>query len=336
MQVRKRNSLNLVGATLACAVFPAVLAADDLRDWPAMMDAELGQLRGGFEFESLIANFAIERIVRIDGEVVARTLLVFDFTNVEAGRLPSLQVIGDLANLIQVGPGNAAAGIEQQVVASVAAAVADATEAQSAAGAGAAAIIDAANQSAGTLSLPAGADASASTVTAASGVSSGSATQFGTALNQAIEVATSLDSAAGSPAAEPAPAPMTPLTPMQSSPATPALPASVADVALPQPAAAAPQVALEPTAPMPAASPAPSALPAASSLVRIVGSTGQVVVVSNLPDAAALATAIQNSAAATRLETQTTISATLNSLALLQSGAMADALRQQILRSLGP
>jgi hypothetical protein len=85
----------------------------------------------------------------------------------------------------------------------------------------------------------------------------------------------------------------------------------------------------------PAAPVAAGDVAAVASVVRVVGNTGQVVVVSNLPDAAALATAIQNSAAQTRLETQTTINATLNSLATLQSGALADAIRQQVAQSLG-
>jgi hypothetical protein len=65
-----------------------------------------------------------------------------------------------------------------------------------------------------------------------------------------------------------------------------------------------------------------------------MGTTGQVIVVSNIPNAAPLATAIQNSVAATRIETQTNISASLeNSLAALRSGALAAAIRQQAIQS---
>lgn len=349
MQAQKRRPCHVVGTTVAaCALLPAVLTADELGELPAISDVQLGQLRGGLDVGPMIANFAIERVVRIDGEVVARTLLVVDFSHLESGGLPTLQVIGDLANLIQVGPGNVAPAVDPQVIAHVAEAIADVAAAPTATPLDTIAPVGNATDTAAPLGLPLAADASASAVTATAGVTSGSEALFAAALTQAVEVATSdvsavsdasptptpvsTPTAASTPASTPTPAPMTSI---------PAPPVTVPAASVGSTSAAVPAPLAEttsPALPAPATPVAPlttSNVPATTSLVRTIGSTGQVVVVANLPDAAALATAIQNSAAQTRLETQTTISATLNSLALLQSGAMADALRQQILRSLG-
>jgi dihydrodipicolinate synthase/N-acetylneuraminate lyase len=65
-----------------------------------------------------------------------------------------------------------------------------------------------------------------------------------------------------------------------------------------------------------------------------LGSTGQVAVLSNLPNATALTTAIQNNVRAATIQVQTTISATLNSLSLLNASALASSIRQQV--SKGP
>jgi hypothetical protein len=102
------------------------------------------------------------------------------------------------------------------------------------------------------------------------------------------------------------------------------------------PASQQPSVAVAATAPATAVAAGPGAATAetvaGSTIVRPVGNTGAVIVVSNLPDATTLATAIQNQVAGTVLNAQTTISGSLSSLSHLQSGAFADALRQQILQ----
>jgi hypothetical protein len=61
-----------------------------------------------------------------------------------------------------------------------------------------------------------------------------------------------------------------------------------------------------------------------------VGNTGEVIVVSNIPNATAITSEVQNSVQATRVQTLTTITATLNSLQLLSAAAIANAVRQQI------
>jgi hypothetical protein len=172
--------------------------------------------------------------------------------------------------------------------------------------------VQTATQAAESLGMPVGSNSSSSTVTAAAGVSSGSQAQVGAALVQAVDVAT------GNGQVSAPPTPVTSATPViAGTPAT--SPTPVAPVAPVQPAAQAVQYDT----------------PATSTIAKPLGNTGSVIVISNIPNAAVLATAIQNSVAQTHVEVQTTISATLNSLSSLQSGAFADSLRQQILHSIG-
>jgi hypothetical protein len=70
-------------------------------------------------------------------------------------------------------------------------------------------------------------------------------------------------------------------------------------------------------------------LTAASKTIPI-GTTGQVVVLNGLPSAAAITTAVQNEVHAATIQTQTTISATLNSLAFLNAFTLANSIRQQV------
>jgi hypothetical protein len=73
-----------------------------------------------------------------------------------------------------------------------------------------------------------------------------------------------------------------------------------------------------------------------AGITRIVpiGSTGQYVVISNLPNAASLATVVQNEVRGTMIQTQTTITASLNSLTALNGLALASAIQQQVSLSL--
>jgi hypothetical protein len=65
-----------------------------------------------------------------------------------------------------------------------------------------------------------------------------------------------------------------------------------------------------------------------------IGSTGQYVVISNLPNASSLATVVQNEVRGTMIQTQTTITASLNSLTALNGLALASAIQQQVSLSL--
>jgi hypothetical protein len=55
-----------------------------------------------------------------------------------------------------------------------------------------------------------------------------------------------------------------------------------------------------------------------------------VVVLSSLPNAAALTTAVQNEVHAATIQTQTTISATLNSIPALNAISLANSIRAQM------
>ena len=94
-------------------------------------------------------------------------------------------------------------------------------------------------------------------------------------------------------------------------------------------AAAAAPVAQNAT-PQSSSGPSAGALAAGTTQTVPLGSTGQVAVLSNLPNATALTTAIQNNVRAATIDVQTTISATLNSLSLLNASALASSIRQQV------
>jgi len=365
MNVQRRQVWTAVRTALLGAITPLAAGAAGVADWRAVPDAQLDQMRGGLRVGELIGSFAIERVVRIDGELVAYTQLVFDFTGVKNGELPSLRVVGELSNLIQVSPVDSAS-----ITAAVEAARVAAEAAATGAGADAAAA-QTAMDSIGAGPPPGG---------------GGSVVAVGSdAVVPAIPSVTSLplaDTSAPPVAAGPVDTPgavaiSTPDARTEASvPAfvavTPAtLPGSidppvspgtreVAATVVPQPAADIPAaVAVVPipnssnatvaveaprtssvasvgAAPAPqqpsVAGAATAETVAGFTIVRPVGNTGAVIVVSNLPDATTLATAIQNQVAGTVLNAQTTISGSLSSLSHLQSGAFADALRQQILQ----
>ncbi|HEY0879811.1 MAG TPA: hypothetical protein VGE10_15290, partial [Zeimonas sp.] len=83
----------------------------------AVPDEQLEPMRGGLDLGSMIASFAIERIVRVDGEVVARTqLMVERLDGLTRGRLPDARLVGNLANLVQIGDGNRATTVPESTV----------------------------------------------------------------------------------------------------------------------------------------------------------------------------------------------------------------------------
>jgi hypothetical protein len=325
--LRRTTLAFLTGALFASPFAVAAEADPSIAGWAAVPDDVLAGMRGGLDIGGqLFADFAIERLVRIDGQVVARTQLVITgLGGLTQGQLPSVQVLGNLANLIQiVGPGNSAPGLSAAESAAAAAAAAtnaalgQANDAARNALANAARTVDAASSAAPPTGNSAPATSSAgignSGVTSSANMASSSLSQFGDGLDRAIAVATG-DGAASAPA----PVPVN----------TPA-PTAAANA----PAAGAQQAAA-PSAPAAGSLAAPASVPSTS--IRIpVGNTGQVIVVSNIPNAAALSTAIQNSVQGTRIDTETQINASLqNSLRGLQAGALAASIRQQALQSIG-
>lgn len=301
------------GAYAHAAAAPVPSASPAAIDaWPAIAEADLAQMRGGLDLGTLVANFAIERVVRINGELVARTQLVMtDLGRLSAGMLPNVQLVGNLANLVQVGQGNALAA-DVATAASTAAAQA----------------LDAAGLPGGT-SGPAPAAQGSSGSVSATNIASGLQASFADGLAHGVAVATGEDASLRPPAPVPVPA-------SSASTGSPPSAAAAASTATSVPAATAPTSAQASAAiPAPAPTPASASLvvPATTTITVPLGNTGQVIVVSNLPNAAALSTSIQNSVGATRIQAETSISVTLNSLSALRSAAFAEGLRQQVIAS---
>jgi hypothetical protein len=69
---------------------------------------------------------------------------------------------------------------------------------------------------------------------------------------------------------------------------------------------------------------------ASTNMTIPVGTTGQAVVLTNLPNAAALTTAVQNEVHAATIQTQTTISATVNSMPALNAVSLSNSIRAAV------
>jgi len=276
--------------------------SNDEPAWDVVPEETLREARGGMDLGGLVGYFAIDRVVEVDGQVVAKMqIVVSNLDRISSGGMPTISVSGPLSELVQVMNGaHGAANVPDVAEGSTATAV-DAPKASSQV---ASAPAQAHSASAGT----AGNSASVSASTTASG----SQAQLGSAVAAAnIPVQATVE-----------------LVPQGST-------APAANVA----AAPAANVSTAPAANVAAAGPsaAASAANATAGITKIipVGTTGQFVVVSNLPNAPALTTAIQNQVRATTISTQTTITASLNSLSVLNSLALGNAIQQQVAIAVG-
>jgi hypothetical protein len=329
-------------APAAATVAAAALARDlTAEPWEVVPEESLRDLRGGLDLGSLVANFAIQRVVEIDGVVVARMQIVIsNLDRLNSGGMPTITVTGPLAEIVQFmqTPGNVSlAGAASTVVTNAAA-----STAPSSASAPAASLPmrQAANSPAPSTPTSGAAVApSPSAVTGPSitssggntgavsstGTQSGSMAQMGTALATAVATASGALAQSGSSTAPSA-----------------SVAASSPSVAAATPYVTAATTSASPTANAPA-SPSPVSPPgnpagtaatarttAGTTQTIPVGTTGQVVVLNNLPNAAAITTAVQNSVHAATIQTQTTISATLNSIAFLNAFTLANSIRQQV------
>ncbi len=247
-------------------------------------EENLKDLRGGMDMNGLVGYFAIDRVVEVDGEVVAKMqIVVTNLDRLASGGMPTISVSGPVAELVQVmSGGTAGANLAAATKEAAAAAAAPAAEPRTAA--------------ASVPAVPASPDEISVVHTGASG-SAGSPTVAG----------------ASSPAST------------TSSQAAPSLQANVQ---------VGPQASAGP--PGSAATQQSQAANATAGITRIVpiGSTGQFVVISNLPNAASLATVVQNEVRGTTIQTQTTITASLNSLTALNGLSLASAIQQQVASSL--
>ena len=311
--------LAATGAAVAAPTSPSAKRA--VAAWPAVPDTVLGRMRGGIDLSNLVAYFAIERIVEVDGEVVARAeIVISNLDRLASGGMPTISVSGPLAQVIQIMNGG---GIPGATLAPSSGAVA-APSTPSAAPVAAQIASSAPVSTPPTLAVTAHSPAAAPTSVAphtngtisSGGTQSGSMAQFGSALSSAVAVAASATSAtgAGNATAE-----------------TPS--ASAASLASAQPVAQANSSAA--SAPSTAAGPvaSPASTPATAANTVVIPTP--IIVVSDLPNATSITTAVQNEVRATTIQTQTTISATLNSLPVVNSLALASAIQAQVASAVG-
>jgi hypothetical protein len=286
--------------------------------WNIVPEDELRELRGGMDLGPLVAYFAIQRTVAVDGVVVARMQIVIsNLSQLGNGGMPTINVSGPLAELVQImnapvksgaasaaslvaGANSPAAGSVAPVVASNQGPAASTGSASSAsASPGGASVISTGGNS-GTVS--------------GTGTQTGSSAQFGNAINTAVA------------AANGATLPSAPTT-VASAPAQSTAPGA-AGAAAAQPNT--PTLASTGSSGTATTAQAADATPLTVSKTIPLGSTGQVVVLSNLPNATALTTAVQNEVRAATIQTQTTITATLNSLSFLNAASLANTIRLQM------
>ncbi len=291
-----------LGATgPAMAAPPSLLAVRHaVAAWPAVSDAVLSRLRGGIDLSDLVAYFAIERVVEVNGRIVAQAQIVIsNLDRLASGGLPTVTVSGPLAQVIQI--------MNAGEIPSAASPASDAPASQAAPVPVQAPVI-----SVSAAASPTAAPAETSGTVSTGGAQSGSMGQFGSALSSAVAAAASATSATGAGNAT-AGAPS----------------ASAATLASAQPAAQPASAA--PADPLASPASAAAQTPANAS----AGIVTPVIVVSNLPNATAITTAVQNDVRATTIQTETTITATLNSLRAVNGLALASAIQSQVESSIG-
>jgi hypothetical protein len=291
MLTRKRILLGL------CSIAAVVASASGPDDGlEAVSDDTLKDMRGGMDVgNGLVGYFAIDRVVEVDGQVVAKMqIVVSNLNKLSTGGMPTVSISGPLAQLVQIMNGSAP-GAAGSAAASAAAAALAAKSSESAPATAAAQVAQAASPGVSAASNPA-----ASAPTVAQNASSAAATA----------------AAASSPTV--------------TSGSTGSIQSTVTMTS--NPASAPPS-----TASASAQSSAAAASAGGSTINRIipVGNTGQYVVVSNIPNAAAITTAVQNEVRAATISTQTTITASVNSLTVMNSLALANAIQPQVALATG-
>src|SRR5579871_3809224 len=238
-------------------------------------------MRGGVDLGNLVGYFAIDRVVQVDGQVVAKMqIVVSNLDKLSTGGMPTVSVSGPLSELVQVMNGPAGSGSGNAAAAAVTAAAKTLAAPQSATGSG----VSGSSGSAGSAAAgSAAAQAAASTVT----INVGSGTTVVPSTGTAATLTTNSQAAQG----------------------------------------AAGTASANATSTASGGSGQSSAASETISKVIPIGNTGQFVVVSNLPSSAGIATAIQNEVRGTLVNVQTTITAQLNGLTMLNSTNLANALR---------
>jgi hypothetical protein len=306
-------STALMAAPIAAPAFAIPVPASADEPWTVVPEETLRDMRGGIDLGALVANFAIMRVVQIDGVVVARMQIVI--TNLERlgnGGMPTISLSGPSAELVQImdAAGNPGGGAGSALST-------PASGAAASAGTGTAATPSAAPSSAAANIAPPAAPA----VSAPAAASTPAAVSVPAAVSAPAAVSTPSVSASVATARSnqsSAPSSTSQVTSSTGNAGT------VSSVAAPSTSGSSGSAGLS----------AATAPAAGTTQIVPLGSTGQVAVLSNLPNATALTTAIQNNVRAATIQVQTTISATLNSLSLLNASALASSIRQQV--SKGP
>lgn len=331
---------------------PSVAAARDVlaleravTSWDVVPDSQLARLRGGIDFGqgNLVGYFAIARTIEVNGQVVAQMQLVIpNLGSLGAGAVPQISVSGPLAQLIQVINAGSSAAVAGTIAALPIAASSASTASPLASGAaihgfsvptpttGGPTPASVAEAGPG-LSTPGAAAALTSTAGQASGTvstagqQSGSTAQFGSALSSAVAAAVGATSGSGTGGAT--------ASPPSSMTGAAAGPSGAS--AAPTASAIASSPGISRSSPVSAANNQPQAA-SAPTVVSSAGASGApVIVISNLPNAAAITTAVQNEVQATTIQTQTTITAAVGSLSTANALTLASAIQAQVAASLG-
>ena len=95
-------------AFAADGVRPDSVRPDSIRDWQAVSDQRLEQMRGGFDLGGgIVASLGIDRAVYVNGSLVTNTSInIPDISHINSAQATALAAVMNSVNLVQIGPGN--------------------------------------------------------------------------------------------------------------------------------------------------------------------------------------------------------------------------------------
>lgn len=102
----------ILGVVLSIASQAAFAAdgvrPDSIRDWQAVSDQRLEQMRGGFDLGGgIVASLGIDRAVYVNGSLVTNTSInIPDISHINSAQATALAAVMNSVNLVQIGPGN--------------------------------------------------------------------------------------------------------------------------------------------------------------------------------------------------------------------------------------
>jgi hypothetical protein len=266
-----------LAAGVAVAPVAAMTSVED--GWQIVPEQTLADLRGGIELpqNNLVAYFSIQRVIEVDGQVVASMQIVI--SHLDSGGPPSISISGANPALVQIMnalPVSAPTFSNADAAPAVAA-----TSSQPTNGA-----------------VPATSSGSVSTTN----TQTGSTAQFGSALASAVNAANgAVGGASGTGTPSGSTSGSSGATPVAATSSTPAAAASVNSGG-------------------------------STTVTRIIPlATGGQIVISGLPNAAAITTAVQNEVRGATVQVATTINATLSSLSALNALSLGNAIRSQVI-----